>query len=143
MEESTLWAVGTVGGLTVLGASAGAAIVLTDTFSPVAFAVTLFLAIFLSCGFAMQLYRRGLDYSVLVGGLAGFLSVFAFFAAPVAVSLAQGVTYELQGLLLLLVVPPLVTGASAAFGTLFLMGGVKRYRAKHGMVHAPEQAPPR
>ena len=43
-----------------------------------------------------------------------------------------------QGFVTLLVVPPLVVGASGAAGTLFLAGGVRRYREKHGLVHAPK-----
>jgi len=138
MQESTLWAVTSVAGLTVLGGSAGAAVVLTDHLSPAAFAATMFAAIFLACGFAMQLYRRGHDYATLVGGLAGFLGTFAFFATPTAVDLAQGQSFPAADLAMLLIVPALAAGALCAGGTLFLMRGVKRYRAKHGMIHAPQ-----
>ena len=138
MEESTLWAAGTVGGLAVLGASAGVAVALADAFTPPLFAAALFVAMFLACGMAMQLYRRGLDHSTLVGGLAGGLCVFAFFAAPVAVSVASGDPYDdLAGVATLLVVPALVAGGVSAGGTLFLASGVRRYREKNGMVHAP------
>lgn len=137
VQESTLWATGTVAGLAILGASAGSAVVLTSQLTPASFASALFIAIFLSCAFAMQLYRRGLDHSTLVGGLAGFASVFAFFAAPSAANLAQGYTVDLAGLATLLVVPALVAGAISAGGTLFLARGVRQYREKHGLVHAP------
>jgi hypothetical protein len=137
VQESTLWAVGTVAGLAVLGASAGAAVVLTDGLTPAAFAALLFADVFLASGFAMQLYRRGHDDSTLVGGLAGFLGTFAFFAAPVAVDLARGLAFAQADLALLLVVPALVSGALAAGGTLFLASGVRRYRARHGPRHAP------
>jgi hypothetical protein len=140
MQESTLWAVGVVAGLTVLGASAGAAIVLTDHFTPAAFSAILFGAIFLTSGLAMQLYRRGHDYSTLVGGLAGLLSMLAFFGTPIAVMLARGDALPTGAVAVLLVVPALVNGAACAGGTLFLAHGVKRYRAKNGLVHAPNGA---
>src|SRR5581483_4394254 len=130
MEESTLWGAGTIVGLAILGASAGAAIVLPGGFSPGAFAATLFIAIFLASGFAMQLYRRGLDHAVLVGGLAGFAGVFAFFALPIGIELSDGTALDMTGVATLLIVPPLVAGARAAGGTLFLARGVKRYREK-------------
>lgn len=138
MQESTLWAVGTVAGLAVLGASAGAAIVLPGSFTPAAFAAIMFGGIFLASGLAMQLYRRGHDYAVLVGGLSGFLGMFLFFATPIGVMLARGDGMPMGDVSLLLVVPALATGGAAAGGTLFLAHGVKRYRAKHGLVHAPQ-----
>ncbi|GEM_PF-3681681 len=139
MDESTLWALGSVAGLTVLGASAGAAVVLTGGFTPAAFSATLFGAIFLASGLAVQLYRRGKDYSTLVGGLGGFLSVFAFFATPIAVLLAQGDLPSTSEVWVVLLVPPLVAGAASAGGTLFLASGVRRYRAKNGLIHAPQR----
>ena len=51
MQESTLWAVSSVAGLTVLGAAGGAAVVLTDNFTPAAFAAMMFAGMFLACGF--------------------------------------------------------------------------------------------
>lgn len=137
MEESSLWAWGTILGLTVLGGSAGAAFVLTGIFDGAVFAAVLFAAMFLSCGMAMQLYRRGQDYSTLVGGLSGGLSVLAFFAVPIAASGLQGGVLDVQGVAMLLVVAPLVTGGLSAAGTLFLASGVRRYRARHGLRHAP------
>ena len=137
VRESTLWAWGSVIGLTVLGAAAGAAVILTERFSANAFAGVIFAALFLSCGMAMQLYRRGQDYSTLVGALCGALSVFAFFAAPILVGLLEGKSMETTGAAILLIVAPLTAGAIAAAGTLFLASGVKRYRVKHGRIHAP------
>ncbi|MEA3201275.1 MAG: hypothetical protein QOE90_2703 [Thermoplasmata archaeon] len=138
MQESTLWAVSSVAGLTVLGAAGGAAVVLTDNFTPAAFAAMMFAGMFLACGFAMQLYRRGHDYATLVGGLAGFLATFAFFATPVGIDLARGQSFPPLDLAMLLVVPALVAGSLSAGGTLFLMRGVRRYRAKNGLIHAPQ-----
>jgi hypothetical protein len=138
VDESTLWSVGTIAGLAVLGGALGAALVLTGHFDGAVFASVLFGTVFLSSGMAMQLYRRGADHASLVGGLAGFAATFAFFATPIAVRALQEGFGDPYGTAILLVVAPLVAGGLCAGGTLYLVEGVKRYRARNGMVHAPK-----
>jgi len=139
VDENTLWAVCTVAGLGILGAALGAGLVLTGHFDGAVFASVLFGTVFLSAGMSMQLYRRGADYSVLVGGLSGFAATFGFFATPIIVRAAQEGFGDPYGTAILCIVAPLVAGALSGGGTLYLVQGVKRYRAKNGLVHAPQK----
>lgn len=165
MHESALWAWGTPIGLGVLGASAGLVLLAAppDFLAAAAGAgaflgSVFFVAVFLSCAFALQIYRRrgvsiplsgtaplagsrvgprGLDASPLVASASSALALFAFFAAPFALDLSRGVPLDEQGALLLLVVVPLLAAAVSGAGALVLAGGVERYRAQHGLRHAP------
>ena len=145
MEESTLWTWGTIGGLAVLGTALASVIyatppaILRTTAGAVALlAGLLFLVLFLAPGFAMQLYRRGYDYSTLVGGAGGAAFTFCFFGTVVSLSFVQQPgALDVTGTVMLVVVAPLVVGGLCAAGTLFLSDGVRRYREQHGTAHAP------
>jgi hypothetical protein len=137
MDESDLWTFGVPAGLALLG-GAGGALGLALGVSAAGFAAAFFVATFLASGLAMQLYRRGSDRAVLVGSVSGALSMLAFFAVPIGASAATGVgDVDEAAAVMLLVVAPLAAGGIAGAGTLVLTDGVRRYRAQHGMRHAP------
>jgi hypothetical protein len=145
VEESTLWTAGTIGGLSVLGTSLASvvyatppAFVRTAVGAEALLAGLLFLVLFLAPGLAMQLYRRGYDYSTLIGGAAGAAFTFCFFGTVVSLSTVQQPgALDVSGTVMLIIVAPIVVGGLCAAGTLFLSDGVRRYREQHGMTRAP------
>ncbi|MFA5861701.1 MAG: hypothetical protein WDA16_08395 [Candidatus Thermoplasmatota archaeon] len=137
MEESTFWTWGTIGGMTMLGASAGVTVLLAGAVTPAELGALFFVSTFVTCGLSMQLYRRGLGHSTFVGAASGALAVLAFFVPPTLEALGHGHSIDRQAALMLLLVAPLTAGALSGAGTLLLANGVKRYRAQNGMTHAP------
>jgi hypothetical protein len=129
-------------GLTVLGASAGVAVLVSQegivTGSEL---VALFVvAMFLASVMGAQMYRRDLEGSTLVGALAGGLSVLAFFAVPFYVLTTFGYAAPSARVVgMFLGVAPIIAFGMSGAGTMVLAGGVKRYRERFGMVHAPRQ----
>lgn len=127
-------------GLGVLGASAGVAVLVSQegNISGTDLVLLFFLSAFLSSAMGAQMYRRDLGGSTLVGALAGGLSVLAFFAVPFLVLTYHGFEPPTPRVMsMFLGVAPLVTFGISGIGTMVLAGGVRRYREKHGMVHAP------
>lgn len=127
-------------GLAILGASAGVTILVNQEgeFHNGELVALLSFSTFLSAVMGAQMYRRDLAGSTLVGALAGALSVMSFFAVPFYVMTQFG--YEpptRQVLTMFVVIAPLIAFAISGAGTMVLAGGVRRYRAEHGMVHAP------
>lgn len=126
--------------LAVLGASAGLVVfVQTEgTFAAGHLVAVFFVATFVASAMGAQMYRRDLAGSVLVGAAAGASGVLAFFAAPFYWLTRVGFEPPAPGVLgVFLIVAPLVEAALAGGGALFLREGVRRYRARHGLVHAP------
>jgi hypothetical protein len=128
-----------LGTLGVLAAAAGAAVRLAGDLSMGELVALLFVATFLASASATQLYRRALPGSTLLGALAGAWSVLAYFAAPFFLLPALGILTapDAHAISTFMVVAPLVCAALSAMGTLVLQQGVRRYRARHGLVHVP------
>lgn len=144
MDDAIAWAAGTVGGLTLLGAAGGLgllvappALLATEGGAEGAIGAAFFVAVFVACGLAMQIFRRGKPWSALVGASAAGLALLAFFGAPFAIDAARGDAVPARDALVLMLVLPTLAALVAAAGTLLLADGVKRYRAKHGLAHAP------
>lgn len=148
MDESRLWVAGSVAGLFLLGAVAGStvgvappAFAATAVGARVFLALSIFLVVFLACAFALQIYRRRSRFgsrdvrlAVATAALSAWSAAFAFFGAPLA---AQGGATTPE-IIAFLVAAPLLAGALSAGGTAFLARGVDKYRAAHGMAHAPK-----
>lgn len=127
-------------GLTILGASAGVSLLVNHegAVSNGELIAVLAFAPFLSAIMGAQMFRRDMAGSTLVGGLAGALSVMAFFALPFLVLVQFG--YDAPSphvMTMFLGIAPMVSFAISSAGTLLLAGGVRRYRAEHGLKHAP------
>lgn len=136
MDEPAAWWIALLVGLPLLGASAGTLVALGAWhYTPAALAGTFFVAAFLSSGLALQAYRRALGRPELLAGASGGLGVLAFFGA--ALALGPGVDADPLAALVLLGAAPVAAGAIAAAGASVLAKGVDRYRAEHGMRHAP------
>jgi hypothetical protein len=127
-------------GLAVLGASAGVATLVSQdgNISGAELVLLFFLATFLAAAMGAQMYRRDLEGSTLVGALAGGLAVLSFFAVPFFVLTLNGFEApSARVMTMFLGVAPFVAFAVSGAGTLVLAGGVRRYRERHGMAHAP------
>lgn len=136
MDESTLWTWGVPVGMATLGLAGGGLMLATEAFTMPAMVAALFVDLFVASALAVQVHRRGLGRPTLVGGLAGGIGILAFFLVPLWPPFAAGA--DVAGEVTLLVFAPLVAGALSAGGSLFLARGVDRYRAEHGLVHAPK-----
>lgn len=136
MRAESVWTAASVSGMLVLGLAGGLVVAARGSLSAFGFASAFFVAIFVSSALALQLYRRSLGAPVLVGAVAGGVSMLAFVAAPLWIHRGPGL--DLQGAAILLSVAPLAAGAFSAGGTLFLARGVDQYRARHGSRHAPK-----
>ena len=129
-----------VAGLVVLGASAGVTVLVNQegSFSMGQLVALFFCGIFLASAMGAQMYRRDLAGSVLVSALSGGLALLAFFGVPFWLLTYYGFEAPSPRVMgtFLLVVPLVAFGLSGA-GAMFLVEGVKRYRSRFGMLHAP------
>jgi hypothetical protein len=130
----------TLATLGVLAAAAGATMRLAGDLGMGELVAVLFVATFLGSASATQLFRRGLPGSTLLGALAAGTAVLAYFAFPFLALSTLGVLTppDAHAMATFLVVAPLVAAALGAMGAIVLQQGVRRYRAKHGLVHAPK-----
>jgi hypothetical protein len=135
MDRSTAWTLALPAGMAAAGAAVGTAWLRLGTFREPQLAGLLAVAVVLACGFALQMYRRGMPRAVLAGGLGAGCAILGFFGAPIALAWNGGV--DAAAALLFIVLLPLVAAGTAAGGTAYLARGVDRYRAQHGMAHAP------
>lgn len=135
MQARTAWTGGSLGACGLAGAIGGGFAHVQGQLSEGQLAGALFVAIFSGAALGSQLYRRGLGRPTFVAAACAFLAMSAFFAVPLL--LREGPPPAAYELLTLLVMAPLIAGASAAGGAAFLARGVDEYRAEHGLVHAP------
>lgn len=78
--------------------------------------------------------------AVALGMASGFAAQSALFGFPVlAAGLQVGFAeIDLAAVVIVLVAIPLAMSAVAGLGAAILVRGVARYRARHGLVHAPQ-----
>jgi hypothetical protein len=127
MDSAAKWRLGAVGGMALFGAAAGASGLHAPLEAdPLAFATALFFAsAFISSFLGAQLYRRGIPGAVLVGAASGAAGVLAF------------VVVLFESFPTVLLAMPLLAAGISAIGTAVLSNGVRRYRERHGTIHAP------
>lgn len=136
MDRSLAWTAGILAALGALGYAAGSLVAaLGLPFGPGALVAVLFWTTFLASALALQMYRRGMPRSAPVAALAGGLGSGAFFGALIRPFEAAAVD-PLAALVFLGFVPVVVAFMSGA-SALFLARGVREYREKHGLKHAP------
>lgn len=138
MRRSTAWTAGILIGLPTASALAANALYpKRGGFDTPEFVALLFLATMAASVSAAQMYRRRLGHPTIVGALAGAFSVFAFFGAILGRMALVLDGLDPPGVVMLLLVAPVVAGAMSALGTIHLEAGVRRYRRRHGSIHAP------
>lgn len=141
MQPAWTRALLTLAGLGAVGAVAGLNAFWLRWLGPTSLVLVIAAGVLVAPLLAVQLYRRHgrAALAVGLGAASGALALLAFFGAPflrwALPSGFQGV--DLEAVTLALLVFPLGTGAFAGLGTLILVDGVRRYRARHGLVHAP------
>ena len=138
MDRSLRWMLGCGAGMLLGGAAAAYAWFALGTFREPAFAGMLFLVIVAASFLGAQAYRRGLRWAVPTGGLSAAMGILGFFAVPLGPPLLDPDSgIDLGAVAFLVGVAAAFAVACAAGGAYFLSRGVDRYRAEHGMVHAP------
>ena len=105
------------------------------------FVVFLFAVPFVAATLAAHHYRHhgASTMAVALGAASGFFAQASLLGLPLLlVGLEEGFgQFDVPAVTLMLLVVPLAMGAVSGLGTAVLVHGVKRYRARHGMVHAP------
>ena len=147
MEDATLWTWCSLLGLFVLGGAVAAAFwAAPPSFTRTAAGATtllgglVFVDLFLASALGAQVYRRGGRGAPLVGAGSGALFVLGFFGTILGIGAWQdgGLrSLDVPAAVIFLAVAPVMLAALSAGGTLFLADGVRRYRAEHGLKHAP------
>ena len=135
MDRSLRWMLGSGVGAFLAGL-AGAYVTFTSaTFREPALAAMLFVAIVAGSFLGVRAHRHGLRLAVPTGALSSGLAVVGFFLTPVLLWWDDGIHLGTIGLVAAVAFAFATT--CSALGTAFLARGVDRYRARHGMIHAP------
>lgn len=135
MDRSLRWMLASGLGMLLAGAAGAYVLFAFAPFREPAFAAMLFVDMLAASFLGAQAHRRGLRGAVPTGALAGGLGILGFFAVPLALYADAGV--DVGAVLFLVGAASLFGVACGAGGTCFLARGVDRYRAEHGMRHAP------
>lgn len=136
MDRSLAWTLGAPAALATLGYGAGALVAARELpFGAGALTAVLFWSTFLAAALALQMYRRDLPRSTLVAALAGGLGVAGFFGALLGP--IDPLRVDPLAPLLFLGLAPLLVATMSAASTLYLARGVRQYRERHGLRHAP------
>lgn len=136
MDRLLAWAIAAPAALAGVGLAAGAATSAAGlAFGPGALVAVLSCATVAASGVALQAYRRGIAGSALVAALGGAFGAAGYFGALLG-PIDPRSTDPLAALVFLGLVPVVVACMSAA-SAMYLARGVRQYRERHGLRHAP------
>jgi hypothetical protein len=135
MDRSLRWTLVSGAGMLLAGAAGAYAWFSMATFREPAFAGMLFLVIVAASFLGAQAHRRGFRGAALTGAWSGGLGVLGFFGVPFLMWYDEGL--DLAALAVIVGIALAFAAACSAGGAYFLARGVDRYRAEHGMAHAP------
>lgn len=128
-------------GAILAGAAVGQALLMMGWLAPRAVMATFFVVPLVAPLVAAQHYRHhgAAASAIALGGLLGGAAMASVFGGPLLLyGLREGfVGIDIPPLVLLVGILPLGMAVASAACTAVLVRGVRIYRAKHGMVHAP------